>query len=372
MWEFSWLVRRSGHESEYADWDRVLDELAQRGYDCIRLDVFPHLVAAGATGNTDARFTILPRSKRFSWGNHSPVTVDPRRGLIEFLGKVADRGMVIGASGWFNDDATHRVSEVHTPADYVRIWSETLSFLEQEGFHDLIEWVDLCNEFPCGLWAPEAYERVFGVRWPKMRPLWREWTDRQLADTQAYWDVLPQLKERWPNLRFTWSTMFIGQDSIRRLDPSPLDVAEPHVWISDDVRFCFRSGQLLALLETPGGIAMHQRLGPRVWGLWRDSWVKKLSARMDDWADWAHVNDLPLYTSEGWGPINYGDAPDSDGWEWEWVKDTSEVGVDLAIDKGWTGICTNNFCQPHFPGMWRDIAWHQAQTTKIKAHPESS
>ena len=29
MWEFSWVVRRTGAEAEYADWDRVLDELAE-------------------------------------------------------------------------------------------------------------------------------------------------------------------------------------------------------------------------------------------------------------------------------------------------------------------------------------------------------
>ncbi len=28
MWDFSWLVRRTGDEAEYADWDKILDELA--------------------------------------------------------------------------------------------------------------------------------------------------------------------------------------------------------------------------------------------------------------------------------------------------------------------------------------------------------
>jgi hypothetical protein len=38
----------------------------------------------------------------------------------------------------------------------------------------------------------------------------------------------------------------------------------------------------------------------------------------------------------------------------------------MAIDKGWWGICTHNFAQPHFEGMWSDVAWHQEQTARIK------
>ena len=62
MWEFSWLVRRIAPEAEYADWDTVLDELTDRGYDCIRIDAFPHLIAAGPDGAHVERFTIAPRA----------------------------------------------------------------------------------------------------------------------------------------------------------------------------------------------------------------------------------------------------------------------------------------------------------------------
>ena len=52
--------------------------------------------------------------------------------------------------------------------------------------------------------------------------------------------------------------------------------------------------------------------------------------------------------------------------EWDWVKDVCAEGVRMAIDKGWSGICTNNFAQPHFEGLWSDIAWHQEQNARIK------
>ena len=129
MWEFSWLTRREGAEAEYADWDKVLDELAARGYDTIRMDAFPHLVARGPEGEQVDRFTILPQTPLFMWGNHAPVEVEPRAALVEFITKVRDRGMNVGLSTWFNDDSLHRAATVATPDDYARIWRETLDHL---------------------------------------------------------------------------------------------------------------------------------------------------------------------------------------------------------------------------------------------------
>jgi hypothetical protein len=37
-WDFSWLLRRDHDEAKYADVPRVLDELAERGYDVVRID----------------------------------------------------------------------------------------------------------------------------------------------------------------------------------------------------------------------------------------------------------------------------------------------------------------------------------------------
>ena len=40
MWEFSWIERR-WPGAGYEDWDRALDELAERGYNAVRIDPFP-------------------------------------------------------------------------------------------------------------------------------------------------------------------------------------------------------------------------------------------------------------------------------------------------------------------------------------------
>ena len=45
MWDFSWLERHHRYGS-FEDYDRVIDELVDRGYEAVRIDVFPHLIAA--------------------------------------------------------------------------------------------------------------------------------------------------------------------------------------------------------------------------------------------------------------------------------------------------------------------------------------
>lgn len=55
MWDFSWLLRHHPC-GEFEDWDAVLDGLVERGYNAIRLDVFPNLVAADAQGRVTEEF----------------------------------------------------------------------------------------------------------------------------------------------------------------------------------------------------------------------------------------------------------------------------------------------------------------------------
>ncbi len=197
MWDFSWLVRREGDEAEYRDWDRVLDELAERGYDCVRIDAFPHLIAPEPGGRSVERFTILPQGRRFMWGNHRPVDVEPRRALVEFLRRARDRRIRVGLSSWFNDDTSHRRRALIAPQDFARVWTSTLDLLGAEGLLDSVAWVDLCNEFPLPQWARAAYRQLFHADWPNLLPLLRRWDDDTRCRVEAYvHDAVSLLRER--------------------------------------------------------------------------------------------------------------------------------------------------------------------------------
>jgi len=374
MWEFSWLVRRTGNEAEYADWDKVLDELAERGYNCIRIDSFPHLVARGPDGEVVKQFTILPQSSSFMWGNHRPVQVEPRSALVEFIGKAADRGIYVGLSSWYNHDTLGRVHMIQSPEDYARIWLETLDLLSDAGLHGRIVWVDICNEFPLSRWAPGPYANIFQSK--RLGDLWmvlnlsRKWDEGVKQRMKNYFDgAIEPLREKYPALKYTFSFQVFGSRQMQELDASAFDLAEVHIWVSDYMQWMFRTGQILMHIgfpKYPMNLRIHAKRMANLYPKHREEYVRMLEARIAFWAQWGKKNGIPLFTTEAWGPINYSDiAPAGTGAEWDWVKDIAEQGVRMASERGWQGICTSNFCQPHFPGMWADVGWHKRITDLI-------
>ncbi len=370
MWDFSWATRRSGNEAEYRDWERVLDELADRGYDCVRIDAFPHLIGSGPADSPVTTSVIGPQRKRFMWGNHIAVEIRPRHDLLGFVTACADRGIGVALSSWFIPDASDRRREVVTPDDFVRVWDETLRCLAEADLLDSVVWVDLCNEFPLDVWAPGAARQIFGHAFRRpvgvaLRGLpWREiWAQR----TQQYLtDAVGELKERWPGMRFCYSYHGLVGGQLRRLDSSAFDVAEVHCWLTDGALWNLWSLQVLPLLEVPMGAKLHAWRMAAVSRRRIERWVDStLDPVMREWASWASVESLPLITSEGWGPTNYVDQTAIDA-EWRWIRDVSELAVERAIDLGWIGICTNNFCQPHHRGMWTEVGWHRELTDEIR------
>lgn len=371
MWDFSWATRRFGDEAEYADWDRILDELAERGYDNVRIDAFPHLIAADERSALGGRFVILPQRRRFMWGNHRSVEIQPREDLIGFISKCKERDISLGLSSWFVADSRHRRDDVRSPDDFVRVWNETLALINSAGLIDQILWVDLCNEFPLDVWAWGAAPEIFGNRRRTpasvgIRAL--PWNEATRQRVQAYLSKsISRLREIWPRLRFCYSLCSVVGSKMRSLDVSEFGVAEVHCWLADDLRWSFATMQLASLLELPLGVQIHsalaRRASPEKLQRWRE---EKLAPIMQTWSDWAQKQKLPLITTEGWGPINYaGVTPDEES-DWKWVKDFAALAVERAIELGWTGICTSNFCQPHHSGMWSDLHWHRDLTRAIR------
>ena len=201
MWDFSWATRRSGDEAEYADWDKVLDQLAERGYDNVRIDAFPHLIAADRNGSVIHKFLLLPQRRRFMWGNHKPVEISPRQNLVDFLQKCSERDITVGLSSWYIPDSTGRRNQVCTPEDYIRIWDETLKYIHDAELLNTIKWVDLCNEFPLDLWAPGAASNIFGCRFTTLLDVGLRglpWRRRWAVSVQDYLTTaVAGLKRKW-------------------------------------------------------------------------------------------------------------------------------------------------------------------------------
>lgn len=372
MWDFSWLLRRFGDEAEYADVHRVLDELADRGYDVVRIDAFPHWIANDRAGHAAQQIVAEPQSAGFMWGNHARVTVQPREALLEFLSGLAEHGLRAGLSTWFTPDSTGRSEEVETPADLARIWIETLRVIEDAGLLATIAYVDLCNEWPA--WAPAIGRRLFGEI-GSVFALPDPLTTTEIAAVDSYSESLHTIKAAFSDIPLTFSSFLRGpvdplRSDLMRLSTDGYDFAEPHLWLTAGCRRFIEETRWSSDYEHHHrDLAVHEAAVHEHYAARRDTYLHELSVLLDEWRDWAADRRLPLWTTEGWASVGWN--PDLvAGWDgWDYVKDVAEQAVGMALSRGWQGICTSNFSQPHHVGMWADADWHRRQTTRVKKTP---
>lgn len=118
MWDFSWLERR-WPGAGYEDWEQALDQLKLRGYDAVRIDAYPHLLAAGP----DKEWTLKPEWDQQVWGAPAITRIDNiRDNLLEFISLCRDRGIVVGLSTWFRENVENIRMTITTPDQLADIW----------------------------------------------------------------------------------------------------------------------------------------------------------------------------------------------------------------------------------------------------------
>ena len=344
MWDFSWLERR-WPGAGYEDWDQALDELKTRGYDAVRIDAYPHLVAA----DPDKSWELLPCWNQQDWGSPALNRVRVQPELNQFIAKCADRGILVGLSTWFREDRENQRINIKSPEDLGQIWARTLDSLDTKARQNLL-YVDLCNEWPLDVWAPfypqgTPRKDPEGVRWMR--------------------DSIAVLREKFPQYSYTFS--FTSEyDSWRDQDVSMLDFLEPHLWMTHTTDFYQKVGYHYERFESTG----YENLvanGERVYKENPEKWQQGLKQGIAMLADWSRTSGLPLITTECWSVVDYKDWPLL---SWDWPKELCEVGVTEAAATGrWAAIATSNFCGPQFVGMWRDVNWHKRLTNLIHNAP---
>lgn len=380
MWDYSWLTRRAGPQAEYADFDAILDDFVLRGYNALRIEAFPHLIASDENGRHQNEFVMKAQPSGFPWGNSFDTKVNPRRDLPVFLSKCAARGIRVGLSTWLRNDTSNRANRIQSPTQLARIWIETLEFLGQHRLLDIIEWVDLSNEFPSVQFAPAIVDYLNQRLSNKINQLHGAalpYNQQQSRAISTYiYTAIHGLKKQFPQLPFCVSLLSNGPaDSYKLVDLSPMDCLEPHIWVCLNQAFAVPSGMNLFLLQGLGP------LQPKVFNDGIEKWAQSayyrrkaglllwLESAMDSWVTLGNKLNVPVYTTEAWGPINYYDVGDKDpaGTNWNWIRDVGMEAARMAKARGWTGICSSNFCQPQFPGFYQNPAWHQQFTSLVKA-----
>ena len=349
MWEFSWIERR-WPGAGYEDWDEALDGLKERGYDAVRIDPFPHLLAA----DPHKEWLLWPEWNTEVWGSPDVNRVVLAPALFEFIGKCRDRGIKVGLSTWYRKDDADTRMNITNPEIMAANWIKTLDMIRQAGLLDSILYTDLCNEWPGEDWAPFMKPLTYG-QWANPRSL--EFMHKSIAMVRAQYPSMP--------LFYSIST---GANELIGPDLSDFDLVDPHIWMvqQNDGEFYKLTGYNYERFD-PKGYTNLSLKAEDVYRARPKSWQDSLVKAIDDFADASRKTKLPLITTECWGIVDYKDWPLL---KWDWVKDLCALGASRAAASGrWLAVATSNFCGPQFVGMWRDVAWHQKLAHEIKTAP---
>jgi len=369
MWDFSWLERR-WPGAGYEDWDNALGELAERGYDAVRIDAFPHLVAT----DPDREWELLPVWNQQNWGASSIVRVRVLPELTDFIASARRAGIKVSLSSWFREDRENTRVTFTTPEAFGRMWVETLRQIESAGLLDEILFVDLCNEFPLRIWAPwlyadqlsrNAFRSGLSISAPlvEVMPAEASRTEARLAEWMAA--SISVVRQAFPELDFTYS--FVTElTTWRNQDVTALDVLEPHIWMANNEYSDYydRVGYHFERFDSSGYDNVVAR-GREEYRSRQDFYDAALFRAIDTAVEWSRSTRKPLYITECWSLVDYKDWP---GLEWDWLLDINARAVEYAASRGrFVGMATSNFCGPQFAGMWREIEWHLRLTTLIKS-----
>lgn len=359
MWDNAFLLRHMPG-SAFDDYDRVLDETAERGYNTMRLDPEMQFVDLD---NPDTEFFWPGPGKTLNpWHGDRDVRGPLGRWLIEFMEKLIERRMYYTLSSWwhFSDSVTPKhkpIPENHTQgaemwAEFLRAWKKRFGF---EG----CAYVDLANEVP--YFFPGFGQRFIdatGVAWGTPQ-IFNE--DQRAFIAAELNPALGLLRSEFPEVRFTVSM----HGDLRWLDvPVELDCLDVHFYAEADARWNQRTrfGEYMPRFFRETG--WHKDFSDRATAASKAAapmFRARQRAKLAKFAAWAEEKGMPLTTSESWSSWYYIDSPDLD---WGWLLEWAEWTVEDAIDARMWGWTPHNYCQCQFQN-WKDARWHQRLTSRF-------
>ena len=96
MWDYTWILRHHRY-GEFENWDKVLEELAERGYNAIRIDAMPQYIVSSADGTITEEFRSKGGGSVMAmWGNDYTMNFRPREAILEFMTKCKKYHIQVG------------------------------------------------------------------------------------------------------------------------------------------------------------------------------------------------------------------------------------------------------------------------------------
>ncbi|MDL5054695.1 cellulase-like family protein [Oscillatoria laete-virens NRMC-F 0139] len=354
MWDTAYIQRHHKGGS-FENYDRVLDEALERGYNTIRIDPMPQVIDL-SDPSREISFPD-PGEPYMPWCGNAANQGSAGEWLIEFIEKLRARNLHYTLSSWWFHDPKKFALPARSPSTHVEaaeLWIQQLSLWKQRLGFDGLLYVDIHNE--CPFFIPDYISKKIvaeaGEGWGTKKGY-----DYVATDINA---AMQMLMTEFPELRFTvsmhdnvdWTTL-----------PLEIDCLDVHFFGSCDPRWDWRTkfganmGKFMTEtawhVEFNGRCAKARSVAPMLRARQR--------ARLARFAQWARERGTPLTTTEAWACWYYNDSPDLD---WSWLLDWAAWSVDDAIEFKMWGWTPHNYLHPHF-SHWQNVAWHRQLNDKF-------
>jgi len=374
MWDFSWLFMHY-KGGAFENYDKVTNELLERGFNTVRIDAFPLII--GELTNDNQEITI-PGDPLRNWGQSDidrPHKVIKE--LLEFMEMAKRKKINVILSTWNQDckEFPDVKKDFSTTEKYWKAWDKVLTLLDSNKLLDHVCYVDLDQEFPYfspfnveierlgknkdSIIKSESVEESMNLNQNSIQNSNTDtykWNPSQMSYVKSLLESsLWHFQEKFPKLRFTYSLTSYWEE-IRALKIEAFDVLELHIWMTQDIRFVSRS----TFDKTTKDRGTHdysdymRRVNASIQSV-RPMMLKGLHNRLAFAKAWSEEIGAPLTTTEAWGPWWHMDDKNLD---WKWLYDWCEQGMDLAGQYGMWGATPWNYSHPYWEN-WKNIQWYQ-------------
>jgi hypothetical protein len=359
MWDLAYALRHMPGGS-FADYDRVLDEAVERGYNTLRIDPMPQWIDLRKPDRvlewSDPHQPFMP------WNWNTAVKGPVGLWVIDFVEKLLRRSSLnITLSAWWSmtgsSDSPAMPAPLRRPANMTEgaeMWAVLLTDWKKRFGLERIVYVDLANETP--YFFPGFGERLKKATGVGFGDLAAFSPAQSAFMAEEINKGLGLLRREFPELRFTTSI----HGDLRWLEvPLEMDCLDVHFYADADPRWNERTrfGEFASdhLFETDRWFKEFSDRSVKTAAAMAPMLRARQRFKMKEFAAWAERRGTPLTTSEAWSTWFYFDDPKLD---WGWLLDWAKWSVDDAIACRFWGWTPHNYAQPQFAN-WKDVKWHR-------------
>jgi len=372
MWDYSYL-KMHYDSGAYADYDKVTNELIERGFNTVRIDAFPLIIGS----LKDPKEVITFKGSK--WDTWGPTDINRKHEilaeLISFMKITKAKNIKVILSTW--NESCLEYPDVKTKfADrnkYLSAWGTVLDTLDKCNLLDHVIYIDIDQEFPN--FSPfmniiDSLGKINNAEKIKM-PLNNRligyndknsdelrWNKLQIDFAYTLMDSsLSYFHKKYPQLRFTYSFSELWEE-MRYMNLTAFDVLELHIWLTQSKRFMTRT--LFDEQKKYRGeedYADYNRRLIKTMEAIKPMLIKDMHNKLQYAKDWADEIAVPLVTTEAWGPWW---QMDSKSLEWNYLYDWCELGVQLSAQYGFWGTTPWNYSHPYW-NNWSNIEWYKKE-----------